>query len=54
MTIHVEDTVDITTATRIRRIRSAFADARGAVDLKDAPQDLVAGFDEVEFDESVD
>jgi hypothetical protein len=50
MTIQEQDK---TTATRIRQIREAFTDARNKAGLKDAPEELLAGFDETEFDEII-
>jgi hypothetical protein len=35
------------TSTRIRRIREAFSEARTAAGLKDAPEVLCSGFEEI-------
>lgn len=46
MTIQEHDLLEGGTATRIRRIREAFAES-------DAPEELMSGFDEDIFDEIV-
>jgi hypothetical protein len=50
VTIYVEDTIDNGVASRIRRVREAFADSHAGAGVHG---DLTAGFDEVEFDETV-
>ena len=49
MTIQEQDI----TATRIRRIREAFAEKNNKGALMDAPEELMSGFDEDVFDEVV-
>jgi hypothetical protein len=53
MSIQEQDKTRNGTATRIRQIREAFTDARNKAGLKDAPEELLAGFDETEFDEII-
>jgi hypothetical protein len=54
VTTFVEDTLENSVATRIRRVREAFADSRAKAGVLDTHDELVAGFDETEFDETVE
>ena len=47
MSIQAPDRIDSGTATRIRRIREAFSEARTEAGLKDAPEVLCSGFEEI-------
>jgi hypothetical protein len=47
MSVQAPEKIDTSTATRIRRIREAFSEARTTVGLKDAPEVLCSGFEEI-------
>lgn len=49
MTIQEQDTM----AARIRRIREASAEARNKAGLMDASEELLSGFDEDIFEETI-
>ena len=47
MSIQAPEKIDSGTATRIRRVREAFSEARTKAGLKDAPEVLCSGFEEI-------
>jgi len=47
MSIQAPEKIDNATATRIRRLRETFSEAHNKAELKDAPEVLCSGFDEI-------